>query len=54
MEIQPTDITALGLAAGSFYLFYRFVTNHVAHNTEVITELKDAIRELTEWLRESR
>ena len=54
MEIQPTDITALGLAAGSFYLFYKFATNHVTHNTEVITELKDAIRELTGWLKENR
>ena len=33
--------------------YRKIITNHINHNTETQTELKDAIRELINWLKKN-
>lgn len=49
---------AVGLAALAMWIVWKLSSNHIDHNTEVLTKntevvdsLKDAIRELTTFLR---
>jgi len=44
------QITGVGVAALSVYLMWRLTTNHVASNTKAINELRDMIKELTNFL----
>ena len=46
------DIVALGFPGLAIYLMYRMSSNHLDHNTEVLKELRDAIRDLKEWIRD--
>ncbi len=52
---------AVGLSALLIFVLFRvvqmlfkFASNHVNHNTEVTTELRDAIRELTTYLKNGK
>ena len=42
---------AVGLAIFAMFIVWKLASNHIRHNTEILQELKDAIRELTEFLR---
>lgn len=47
------DITSLaqfGVAGLSVYLMWKLASNHLDHNTIVLGELRDAIKELKEWM----
>lgn len=47
-----TQITGIGLAAFTLFLTYKLVSNHIGHNTEVLTRLADVIEKLEEWLKD--
>jgi len=42
---------AVGLAIFAMFIVWKLASNHINQNTKVLQELKDAIRELTEFLR---
>lgn len=44
------QLTGVGLAGLTIWLTFRLVTNHLVHNTQVLNELIQVIRELKEWL----
>lgn len=35
---------AVGIALVSVYFFYNFASNHVAHNTEVLVEVRESVK----------
>lgn len=39
-----------GVAAGSLWIVYKIVSNHINHNTQALTELSVAVTKLTTWL----
>ena len=43
---------AVGLAAYIIYVGKVLITNHIEHNTVALQELRDAIKSLTEYLKE--
>lgn len=43
---------AVGLALASLYVIWNLVTNHINHNTEILSELKVTIQKLDETSRE--
>ena len=45
---------AVGLAIFSMFIVWKLASNHINQNTKVLQELKDAIRELTNHLRNGR
>ena len=45
---------AVGLALFSMYIVWKLSSNHINHNTEVLTELKDAIKELKTFLKNGK
>jgi len=44
------DITQFGVAGLSVYLMWKLAANHLAHNTVVLGELRDAIKDLKTFL----
>jgi len=42
---------AVGLAIFAMFIVWKLSSNHIRHNSEILQELKDAIRELTEFLK---
>ena len=44
------EIAQFGVAGLSVYLFWRLASNHIDHNTEVLGELRDLIREIKDFL----
>jgi len=48
------QITGVGVAALSVYLMWKLCANHINRNSDVIEELKDAIKELTNFLQNKR
>lgn len=47
-------VAQFGVAGLAVYLFYKLAANHLSHNTVVVGELRDAIRELTNYLKNGR
>jgi len=45
---------AVGLAIFSMFIVWKLSSNHINQNTKVLQELKDAIRELTNHLKNGR
>ena len=45
---------AVGLAIFAMFITWKLASNHISHNTEILQELKDAIRELTNHLRNGK
>lgn len=43
---------AVGLCAFSLYIIWKLAGNHINHNTEVLAGLREAIVELTTYLRQ--
>ena len=41
-----SSLGQLGVAGLAVFLFYKLGANHLNHNTKVLEELRDAIREL--------
>ena len=46
------EMGVIGVAIYVLYIFKTIVGNHISHNTEVLTELKDVIRELKNYIKE--
>ena len=44
----------VGIAAFSMYIVWKISSNHINHNTVVLTELKDAIKELKSYLKNGK
>ena len=44
-------ISQFGVAGLAVYLMYKIAANHIRHNTDMLGELRDAIRELTNHLK---
>ena len=53
MNIIDTIIQGggVGMAVFAMYIVWKLSSNHINHNTEALTELKDVIRELSEVLK---
>ena len=45
------DLASLPVAGLALWLMYRLAANHLEHNTRAIEELREAIGELTTFLR---
>jgi len=45
---------AVGLAIFAMFIVWKLASNHIRHNTEILQELKDVIRELTNHLKNGR
>ena len=41
----------IGLGAMALWMFWKLASNHINHNTQVLQQLVDVIRELKEYLR---
>lgn len=55
MDIQTiVQGGGVGLAAFAMYIVWKLSSNHIKHNTEVLTELKDAIKDLKVYLRNGK
>ena len=46
-----TDITGYGVSALALVLVFKLAANHIQHSTKAITELREAIIELTLYLK---
>lgn len=54
MEIDLANLTGVGVAGLSVYLFWKLAANHITHNTEAIEKLSKAIDLLTQWLKNNK
>ena len=45
-----TQSGCVGVAIYTIYVLKKLVGNHISHNTSALTELREAIRELKEFL----
>lgn len=50
MYDQLSNLTGVGVAGLSVFLIWKLATNHLIHLTSAIQELRDAVKELKEWL----
>ena len=49
---QLVQLTGVGLAGLTTYLFFKFASNHVSHNTDALHTLNKTNEQLIEWLKE--
>jgi len=56
MEIVQVVIQggAVGLAAFAILVIWKLASNHINHNTEILQELKDVIKELIRHLKNGK
>lgn len=47
-------ISQFGVAGLAVWLMYKIASNHINHNTEILGELRDAIKELTSHLKNGK
>ena len=48
------QLSGVGLAGVVSWGAYKLVSNHINHNSEVLVNLTEAIRDLKEWLQENK
>ena len=48
--LDLAQVTGVGVAALSVFLMWKLCVNHINHNTIAIQELRDVIKELTNFL----
>ena len=49
---QLVQLTGVGLAGLTTFLFFKFASNHVSHNTTALFKLNETTEKLIEWLKE--
>ena len=49
---QLVQLTGVGLAGLTTYLFFKFASNHVKHNSDTLEKLNLTNEKLIEWLKE--
>ena len=47
---ELSDILQFGVAGLAVFLMYKLSANHLDHNTKVLGELRDVIKDLKEFL----
>lgn len=47
------QLSGVGLAGLIAYFGYKIVANHLNHNTRVLNNLEQAIKELKDWLQDN-
>ena len=48
------QLTGVGLAGFVSWLMWKLSSNHISHNTEILTKLSDAIDDLTSYLKNGK